>query len=567
MTAGALPGEPAASPADDLLTLTLELAGSLDARTVMRRILERSLEVARADRATLSSIEPDSLVIEASVGVGGEVTWVGRSYETDFLLRQPLVAELLATGRPVVGGRLSVSEANPEFREALDQVRHTALLPIVEAGRVAGMLVLSRHHDTPFLPEQVAALTALSALAGLALRNAKLYEEATATARRLQAAADAATDVAAIEDLPALLQRLIAHSCESTGADGGSVMRLDGETGVVEASSGPTPVGSRWPFPAAVTEAIAAGRPIQIETAEVAVDSGLERYSSPYGHALISPMRFSGEVLGIIALARVRGRPGFSAGDIAGLQQFAGLAALVLHSGRLVHRLREAETLKGEFMNIAVHELRGPLTVIEGYTDLLMSTDHKLDPEVERQLATIRRQSAHARTLADDLLILARLESDDLGVAAEVVSLREIAAGAVERALPRARLRDGEITLDADDDVQAVADAALVARVLSNLITNAVAYSVEAPRVRVGVGQAGGRATVSVADNGPGIPDADRERIFARFARGSRSTAVQGSGLGLYLSRECARRMGGDIVLDETAPGSGSRFVLSLPLA
>ena len=67
-----------AAPADDLLALTLELAGSLDARTVMRRILERSLTVATADRATLSSFVGDRLVIAATVGSGGEVTWVGR---------------------------------------------------------------------------------------------------------------------------------------------------------------------------------------------------------------------------------------------------------------------------------------------------------------------------------------------------------------------------------------------------------------------------------------------------------------------------------------------------------
>jgi hypothetical protein len=84
------------APTDDLLHLTLELAGSLDARTVMRRILERSLAVASADRATLSSFDGDRLIIEASVGTGGEVTWVGRGYGTEALVRR-------TDGKPLSG--------------------------------------------------------------------------------------------------------------------------------------------------------------------------------------------------------------------------------------------------------------------------------------------------------------------------------------------------------------------------------------------------------------------------------------------------------------------------------
>jgi signal transduction histidine kinase len=563
----AAPGLSSASPSDDLVQLTIELAGSLDARTVMQRILERGLAIAGADRATLSGFDGDRLVIEASVGIGGEVTWVGRAYESESLLRQPLVVELLATRQAVLGGGLATASAMPEFRGALDKVKRTALVPILEAGSMAGMLVLSRYQDHPFESADILSLTAFGALAGLALRNAKLYEQATATTRRLQAAAEAATDVTAIADLSALVLRIIQHACESAGADSGAVMRLEGGEGVVEATSGIAPVGSRWPLRQSIMAAIAAGRAIQVATDPAEISAELEPYASPYSHALIGPMRFSGELLGIIVLGRHQGRNPFSEGDIAGLQQFVSLAALVLHNGRMVHRLREAESMKRDFMNIAVHELRGPLTAIDGYAELLELEGAITDAEATQHLATIRRQATHAKGLAEDLLILARLESDDLGVAREVVPLPDVVQAVVDRSLARARLRGGEIEVRVTDEVRALGDPALVARVLGNLLTNAVAYAVESPHVGVTVGSQAGRAMVRVEDNGPGIPDDEQERIFARFSRGSRGSAVQGTGLGLYLSRECARRMGGDLVLESSSPQTGSSFLLTLPAA
>jgi signal transduction histidine kinase len=556
------------APTDDLLLLALELAGSLDARTVMRRILERSLAVASADRATLSSIAGDRLRIEASVGSGGEITWVGRAYANEALVRQPLVQQLLDTKQTVLGGPMATAEALPEFREALDKVLHTATVPILEEHELVGMLVVSRYGDRAFEPADVPSLTAFGALAGLALRNAKLYEEATAAARRLQAAADAAADVAALPVLPALLKRIIEHACTAAGADSAAVMRLEAGEGIVEATSGVAPVGSRWPLGPEIEAAVRSGRPIQVATSDQDIESHLEQYASPYSHALVEPLQFAGDLLGILVLGRFHERQEFSEEDIATLRQFATLAAVVLHNGRLVHRLRETEKMKREFMDIAVHELRGPLTVIEGYTELLIRDEAgKLDPEGERQLATIRRQAGHARTLAEDLLVLARIESDDLGVAHDTISVADAIGAAIERAQPRARLRAGTIEAKDVASARAIGDAGLLARILDNLLSNAIAYAIERPRITVTTSADPACIYVRVQDNGPGVIEDERERIFARFARGTHIGGTKGSGLGLHLSRECARRMGGDLVLEDSRARSGSRFLLTMPAA
>ncbi len=179
---------------DGLADLALELASSLDSREVIERTLRRAIDVIQADRATLSSVEDDGLSIEATVGAGGDVTWIGRHYEMDYLANQPLVAEAIATQTPVVGGRLDAERAAPEFREALQAVRHTAVIPLTVAGEVVGLVVLSRADDPGFDPARTEALRVIGGIAGMALNNARLHTE-TVTARR--AAQEAATHLEA----------------------------------------------------------------------------------------------------------------------------------------------------------------------------------------------------------------------------------------------------------------------------------------------------------------------------------------------------------------------------------
>jgi signal transduction histidine kinase len=224
--------------------------------------------------------------------------------------------------------------------------------------------------------------------------------------------------------------------------------------------------------------------------------------------------------------------------------------------------------MKRDFMNIAVHELRGPLTVIEGYAEILaIEGSDQHDPDAVRQIATIRHQAEHARLLVEDLLILARLESDELGAAHQEVDVASLLHDIVERGRARAQLRSGTIRLDTDEDLCAIGDRVLTARIIDNLVTNAIEYSGTTPHVSVSGREDETDVVIRVEDEGMGIPDDERERIFARFTRGSHAGAVTGTGLGLYLSRECARRMGGELIL-ETDPGrTGSAFRLTMPAA
>ncbi|MDQ6885591.1 MAG: ATP-binding protein, partial [Candidatus Dormibacteraeota bacterium] len=531
-----------------------------------------------ADRATLSSLTADSIVIEATSGRAGAVTWVGHQYSVDYFAGQPLVQRAIATRQPTFGGQLSVAQAAPEFRTALTDVRHTAVMPLVHGDRAIGLLVLSRYEDRPFTEDDVAALSLLSALSGLALTNARLFEEAEVararadeTAARLRSSVEAAEDVASQVELSQVLSRLLRRAATAVGADGASLARVDDTFLVVESTTGEAPdatIGTRWPIAPVVLKGIKEHRAVQLTAAEYSgTPAGLEGVVLPYKRFLVAPLAVGGEVIGVIAMGRVKDEP-FQTGAIDSLHQFSTLGALLLRNARLIADAQEAERSKSEFMDIAVHELRAPLTVTAGYLSIALEGGFgELPAALQSGLETAQRKTEEAKGLADELLAVARLESRTLSTKTERVSMTDALHEAITRAKPRALLAGATLRMHAGQAVDALADAAMVDKILDNLINNAINYSEAPPTIRLALEAAGGEVHVTVADNGAGIMSADRERIFQRFVRGSDRLlrGRQGSGLGLYLSRGLAQRMNGSLELQATEPGKGSTFLLRLP--
>jgi signal transduction histidine kinase len=161
------------------------------------------------------------------------------------------------------------------------------------------------------------------------------------------------------------------------------------------------------------------------------------------------------------------------------------------------------------------------------------------------------------------LLTVTRLESGALKPRSEVLSLATRVRKAWEA------LGVDEVTFDLDDQAGgwlAVADPDQLDQVLWALLDNAVKYGAGSPvRATIAVEKANRQIRLTIADGGPGISDEDRDRLFTRFERGSGSTSDGGSGLGLYVSRELCRAMGGELELEPSAPGQGAAFTIVLP--
>jgi len=568
------PGQPQ-EDGGDLVQMALDVAGSLDPREVIARVLERGTHAVQADRGTMSSLVGDHIVVEATYGRAGELTWVGQCYSLDYFEGQPLVKKAMETLQPTFGGRLAADNAAPEFRQALANVRQVAVLPLVHGGRAIGMLVFSRYEDRPFTVEDRSALTLLGTISGLALRNARLYEEVEAarhradeTAARLRAAVDAAEDVASQVSLDQVLGRLIERATASVGADGTSLARLDGADMVIESTPTGQLVGTRWPLMPKVLAGVAAGRAVQLSAAEyTGAPPGMESVVQPYRRFLVAPLVVGGETIGLLAMGKVADEP-FDPAAVQSLQQFCTLGALLLRNARLIEQARDAEQAKSEFMSIAVHELRAPLTVIGGYVSMaLEGAFGELPKPLRDVLETAQAKTEEVKTLANELLTVARLESKVLTPRADPVSVSEAVAQALMRARPRAELVKATFKVNDGPALAMLADEALVGKILDNLLNNALTYADHPPTIRLGARREGPQVALTIADDGIGISRQDQGRLFHRFARGTDPMVTErpGTGLGLYLSRGLAEQMGGSLQLESSQSGKGSTFVLRLP--
>jgi two-component system, OmpR family, sensor kinase len=218
--------------------------------------------------------------------------------------------------------------------------------------------------------------------------------------------------------------------------------------------------------------------------------------------------------------------------------------------------------LREEFVSTACHELRTPLTALHATLELLREElrSGADDPQQAAAYADAAlRQTRRLIGVANDLLDLGRLDAD-APVELRPVDLGEIAHELGEDFAARLAAAGRALRIDGTS-VLALADRAAVARILLTLMDNAATYGAGPVTVTL-VGDAG-QATVAVADDGPGVEPAERERIFGRFTRGSAAeNAPAGAGLGLPIARGLARAMGGD--LEAVAAPRGARFVLTL---
>jgi anti-sigma regulatory factor (Ser/Thr protein kinase) len=188
-----------------------------------------------------------------------------------------------------------------------------------------------------------------------------------------------------------------------------------------------------------------------------------------------------------------------------------------------------------------------------------------LAEEYAAYAADIAAAGQHLLSLVEDLADLEVVESDEFNTAPDRIDLADVARRAAGILAVRAAERG--ITIDAPrqgEHLPAIAEFRRVLQVLLNLVGNAIRYSPENSQIWIRLEDAGARARLIVADQGPGLSDEQQARVFEKFERLGRSGEDGGSGLGLYISRRLARAMGGELTV-ESAPGQGARFVLEVP--
>jgi two-component system OmpR family sensor kinase len=248
--------------------------------------------------------------------------------------------------------------------------------------------------------------------------------------------------------------------------------------------------------------------------------------------------------------------------DVAGRSEFAVLAhaynAAAAQVAEAFDEREAAETHMRQFVADAGHELRTPLTILLGYLDVLKRRGE--NERSNRIYETMTIEGHRMRTLIDNLILLARLDSDAARVVEpfdlsellrrDIVETRRVIAPGVD------------FTLDLAVDAIVIADRTEVYEAIGNVVDNALKYAPGSP-IAIRVRPAGSMVRIDIEDHGPGIAEGDRESIFDRFYRGERRGEIEGSGLGLAIAKRAIERAGGSLTLARSsAAGTTFRFLL-----
>ena len=291
---------------------------------------------------------------------------------------------------------------------------------------------------------------------------------------------------------------------------------------------------------------------------------------------LMTPFGVGGELLGIIVLQRMQaGRP-WTAAEVDAMESVAadlgrGLnhARLYEAENRLVGDLKALDTAKSSFFATVSHELRAPLTTIEGYVEMFGDGEAGEVTSQQRQmLEAIDRSTVRLRNLVDDVFTLAKLESGAFTTVMRPVDLTDVIRAAAAAVLPSVIAGELALTVSpAEGELMVDGDASQLDRVVINLLSNSVKFTPKGGSVEVSAFAEGRSAVIRVSDTGIGIPASDHKELFNRFFRASNATgrSIPGTGLGLAIVRMIVVNHGGDIDL-KSAEGAGTTVTVWLPL-
>ncbi|MDP9347629.1 MAG: GAF domain-containing sensor histidine kinase [Gemmatimonadota bacterium] len=281
------------------------------------------------------------------------------------------------------------------------------------------------------------------------------------------------------------------------------------------------------------------------------------------------PLTARGHTFGVLTLGTTRefGRR-FTEEDLALVRELAGRAAIAVENARLYGASQEANRAKTDFLAVMSHELRTPLNAILGYTELLAAgVPEPVTPRQGAQLGRIRVSATHLLQLIEEILTVTSLEAGREEVRVATVEAGQVLQEVAALAEPLARAKALDFAVQGPEAPLVLeTDPARLRQILLNLVTNAVKFT-EQGEVRLEARQEDGAAAFTVRDTGVGITPEQMERIFEPFwqAQAPTTRKVGGIGLGLAITRDLARLLGGEVQV-ESAPGLGSTFTVRLPL-
>ncbi|HYD43274.1 MAG TPA: ATP-binding protein [Anaeromyxobacter sp.] len=482
--------------------------------------------------------------------------------------------EAWKSGEPLYLAEPDAIDADfPAFAAALGEVpwRAFAALPLAAEGRVLGMLLLGFDEARPFGEDERALAGAVAGLCAQALDRARLFvaervsrAEAVAAQRRLAFLDSLSAVVTDTLDPGEMATRVVALAVPALG-DWAAVFTV-GEDGAVAraAASGPEALAERAGSLLAGElrprlEAVAQGG----APAVVEAEPGDPR--APLVAALVH-LGARGQGFGALVVASADPVQRYGPQDVALLSDVARRTALGLEHARLYHAAQLAAQAREDFMQVASHELQGPVASFRLGVELLARELARGSRDrVDERLRVLMRQAERLGRISSALLDVTRITAGRLTLLRHEVDLAALAREVVARHEDEAQAAGAPVAVEAAGPVPCQADPDRVEQVVSNLLSNALKYGRGSP-VHVRVRADEGYAVLEVQDGGIGIPPEQQARIFGRFERAVPPRSYGGLGLGLWIVRSFVEAHGGQIAV-RSAAGEGSTFTVRLPLA
>jgi PAS domain S-box-containing protein len=279
-------------------------------------------------------------------------------------------------------------------------------------------------------------------------------------------------------------------------------------------------------------------------------------------HCLGVPLLIKGHLTGAITIRAERDRK-YSSIDLDLVEELGRRAAMAIDNARLYRHAEEALRARDEFLSIAAHEIRGPITSIHLTVQALLQ--RKLRPEaLPRAFELIEREDRRLSRFVDELLDLGRLRAGRLQLQLEDVDLGEVVREVVKRVGAELATSGSSLTVAAQPDVVGAWDRFRMEQLVTNLLSNAIKFGLGKP-IEISVSTSDGRARLTVRDHGIGIAPPARARIFKPFERNVSIRHYGGLGLGLHIVNTIVGAMGGSVSV-ESELGAGSAFIVVLPL-
>src|SRR5215468_1017968 len=564
-----------------------------EVQPVFDTIAQNAVKLCGADISVVTTVDGETLQLVAMYGLTPEGA---EAVRRDF----PMPLNAQSTSARTIRNRAVVhvedvrGGADYQYKDTAraGHWRGTLGVPMLRGTQVIGAIMVARSSPGRFADAQVALLKTFADQAVIAIENARLFtelesrtNELTRSVGELRALRDVGQAISSTLDLQTVLSMIVTRATELSGTDAGVIYEYDElraifvpratahlEAEIVETMLS-TPVRKGEGATGRLAEV---QEPIQLPDilqapAESRVRGALVR--AGYRALLAVPLVREGHLLGgLTVLRKVTGE--FSPEVIELLRTFATQSALAIQNARLFREIgikgRELEIAsqhKSVFLASMSHELRTPLNAIIGIGDILLedSRDLKREEQIE-PLERILRAARHLLTLINDILDLSKIEAGRMELDLADFHLPSAIDDALLLMRERASQRGLALERHIDDRLgQIQADPRKVKQALLNLLSNAVKFTPEGGRIDVRAALVDGKVEISVTDTGIGIAPEDREAVFEEFRQvGTASKKVEGTGLGLALSRKYIELHGGRIWV-QSQPGKGSTFSFTLP--